>query len=158
MGVKPDQEYCFQPVLAQGVQLPCYDFPSLKHLEIEKFNIVGNTYAGMEFATYEIVLKNKHIENYQDLIKKTVYIGYPFQREARIISIMTKQQIFTQTPNGVVTHQNKFYGGVQKKAKYLAQEKKIDFNGDTQFVCTCKILGHLIKNFKKVEYSKKFYQ
>lgn len=82
----------FAPTLAEGVELPCYDFPSLKYINIESCEVYPIKDRGVLFDMIVLNISDCAMQerDFKSLIGKTIYTEYPYQREAVVTSLATR--------------------------------------------------------------------
>jgi len=97
--IREEWKACIDPVkasfsasLPKDIEMPCYDFPSFKHLKC----LGGEVNQDKEEERLKIVLEDTNLKNLHSLIGKIVYINYPYQTEARIVSIATKKSTISE--------------------------------------------------------------
>ncbi len=140
----------FQPVLARGVELPCYDYPSLKHVDVASFRLIHVRHAGTYVDGAELAIKSDGKEDFAALLTQPVYVGYPFLREAWVESIVTRRGVVTLANDGYHTqmHSSRDAAEMYQACRDQMYEERLNCVGDIGFVCCCRVLEGLTKSYK----------
>jgi len=145
----PGKSLCFLPELDSDIELPCFDFPSLKNLEIETFALGLVEIKEVVYDCIELNLKEPAVPEYKDLLTNSIYIGYPFQHEARVDAIITKTNLIAMNKDGtkVITHACKNSQAHFKNAVKNLVEGKLICQWEPKFICYCRPLDHIAKDY-----------
>eukprot|EP00831_Metopus_contortus_P034050 TRINITY_DN27216_c0_g1_i1.p1 TRINITY_DN27216_c0_g1~~TRINITY_DN27216_c0_g1_i1.p1 ORF type:complete len:215 (+),score=48.42 TRINITY_DN27216_c0_g1_i1:166-810(+) len=138
--VRADVTYCFEPKLAEGVHPVCHDFPSLTNLHVISYKMIPITIREKTFESMELKIDEIEIDQLEYLFNRPVYIGYPFQQEAIITTVITKSEIYVMNRERKVEKQpfanaKKEFDNAIKKAN----SKQLVFV-EPKFVCYCSTL------------------
>eukprot|EP01022_Parablepharisma_sp_SALTPOND_P027889 TRINITY_DN683_c0_g1_i1.p1 TRINITY_DN683_c0_g1~~TRINITY_DN683_c0_g1_i1.p1 ORF type:complete len:1361 (+),score=161.89 TRINITY_DN683_c0_g1_i1:90-4085(+) len=145
----PGKSLCFLPEISPDTELPCYDFPSLKHLEIEGYSLTIVTHGEIGYDSIEIKIKESPAPDFRELFNKPVFIGYPFQREARVDAIINKTDIISMSKDEskIISFPSKDSRGHFKKALIPLVNGRLSCKGEQKFVCYCRIIDHVAKDY-----------
>jgi len=156
----------FLPILHKDTELPCYDFPSLKYVKIQKTEIQKIKFEDDEFDKIMLTLEDSQVpeEELGNLLGKIVYINYPFQSEARIMSLTTAKYTFVHQFNPdkaameLIKHENKDTKILDAAIKALkTRGVKAGETGQLKFVCFVAPMEFITKNFNGTEPFSKAY-
>jgi len=144
----PGKFLCFLPEIDPRAELPCYDFPSLKYVPVEGCSIIQVPQNDIDYDCIELRLKEAPEIKPEELLNNPVFIGYPFQKEAIVDTVMTKKGIFSLSKDrSKVVRAESFNPGLFKKAVGLMWENRVSCRGEPKFVCECRIIDHVMKDF-----------
>ncbi len=163
--VKPET-VGFAPRLAKGVEIHCPDFPSLRWLNIAGCEVEPLDAANPLFDKVTLVIPDTPMpaDRCEDLLGKSVYVDYPFQHEARVVSVITKTHVLASCFNPVSmvfetvkTPQIDPRPFEDTAKRMLRWGVRCGLAGDFSFICYCAPMEYITKNFQGAEsYSKAF--
>eukprot|EP01022_Parablepharisma_sp_SALTPOND_P008218 TRINITY_DN1353_c0_g1_i1.p1 TRINITY_DN1353_c0_g1~~TRINITY_DN1353_c0_g1_i1.p1 ORF type:complete len:1171 (+),score=123.77 TRINITY_DN1353_c0_g1_i1:444-3956(+) len=163
--VFPTGPTSFSSTLAKGVDIPCYDFPSLKHIGIIGCEVQTVNSRNGEYDRVDLILPDCPVpeEDLSSLLGKIVYVDYPYQKEARIMSIATKTLTISQQFNAekgcmeLTKNEVKDSKFITDAFYTLKRQGLKTADGEIKFVCYCAPMEYIMKNFQGTEpYSKSF--
>jgi len=152
----------FTAVLAEGVEIPCFDFPSLKHINVEAAEVHPVKDKGVTFDAITLVIKDCSVneKDLKSLIGETVYIDYPSQKEAIVTSIATWSYNLYQNHNSKSLEPIRINANNNELIEEAIQDLQSQgFRTSTKrnikFLCYCIPMTGITKN-SKTFYSKNY--